>query len=294
MKQEHKDILSIQKIDPLQIAEDISGESYKTNDKVSAFGFFLQMKKSEDMEARLKAIGDTTFSNNLSDYLRITTEFGFKVAYTEKFMNEDGIEECMYVLFLQELGLILCFDTFTMKCFDEPHVNGANLYFNWSPNSFESRNGLRSSGSYLWTIKDSHMDLFEKDLSTPCRIPNYPEDIKNGKNISWDYWQKENDRITKEQNELFDLAIKCGKRFVHVGDIDAREALITTIKYMFENGKFLPVWQECAFLWLTHYMEHGHGTSYSFPYTEHYDATKIRMSAMPEEVQKCINNTYKK
>jgi hypothetical protein len=61
---------------------------------------------------------------------------------------------------------------------------------------------------------------------------------------------------------------------------------------MFENGKFFPVWHECPFNWITNYMEHKSDAKY--PFTKYYEITKQRISRMPQYVQNCINNTYKK
>src|SRR5690606_31274506 len=99
--------------------------------------------------------------------------------------------------------------------------------------------------------------------------------------------------ISKEQKELFELATKCGKRFLWIGGHDCREGIITIIKAMFENGKFFPVWHDCPFNWLTNYMEHKNKNA-QYPFTEYYEITKQRISKMPKYVQDCIADTYRK
>lgn len=290
MKKEQKELLRLQRIDPLHVAEELTGEDYKISKATESLGFLLHIQKGQEMRERLAALGDTQFSNTVKDYLRIACGFGFEVVYTEPFMRE-GIEECLYVLFHEEFGIILHFDSYTWGKDSEPSVNSGKFHYNWSPNTLYSN--LTSSGHYYRPKGDKHLALYEKDLLTQYYIPNYPDDIK------WDYntmshesFQALSQPIEQEQQALFDLAVKCGKRFLWIGDHDCREALITTIKAMYENGKFFPIWHDCQFNWITNYQEHK-GSDMKYPFTDYYEATKKRIALMPEKVRRCINNTYR-
>lgn len=292
MKKIQKDILKLKKFDALDFAERVTGESYKTDKQTEALGFMLHIQKGQEMRDILSKADDTQFSNTVTEYLRITGNFGFEVVYQEPFMTERG-EENLYVLFHKELGIIIEFDTFSWEG-KEANVNGGNMYYNWSPNSFDMRGSLTSSGHYLFAKKGSHMTLFEKDLSTKYEIPNYPESAKwDTGSMTYEEFKSIDTPICKEQKELFQLALDCGKRFLWIGGHDCREGIITTIKSLFENGKFFPVWQDCPFPWITNYMEHKNKDC-KYPFDEYYELTEKRISRMPKEVQDCINNTYRK
>lgn len=291
MNKLQRDILELKKLDPLSLAEDLSGRSYKKDKATSSLGFFLHIKKGEQMREMLSKAGDTQFSNTVSDYLRITGDFGFEVVYKEPFDTERG-EENLYVLFQKELGILIEFDTDTWEPEKEPNVNGGNMYYNWSPNNLNERGNLTSSGQFYFVNKDKHMTLFEKDLMTRYEIPDYPESIKWDLELSYKEFDAIEEPISKKQDEMFKAALDSGKRFLWIGGHDCREAIITTIKAMFENGVFFPVWQDCPFPWLTNYMEHKQDIKY--PFNEFREITKERISKMPKHVQDCIGETYNK
>lgn len=291
MNKLQKDILKTQKLDPLSIAEDLTGQSYKESEATSALGFMLHIQKGQKMRDMLAKAGDTQFSSTVKDYLRITGDFGFEVVYKEPFMT-DRCEENLYVLFQKELGILICFDTFTWENGSQPGVNGGNMYYNWSPNTIDIGAGLTSSGHYCFDKKAERISLFEKDLITKYEIENYPEKIKWENEVSWEEFIAIQKPIEKEQRELFELAISCGKRVVWIGGHDCREGIITIIKALFENGRFLPVWHESPFKWLTNYMEHKNN-NHQHPFTEYYNVTKQRIARMPKHVQDCIADTYK-
>jgi hypothetical protein len=292
MNKLQKDILKMQKFDALSMAEKLTGESYKESESTSALGFMLHIQKGQEMRDMLSKAGDTQFSNTVTDYLRITGNFGFEVVYKEPF-NSERCEENLYVLFQKELGILICFDTFTWETGREPNVNGGNMYYNWSPNSLNKRGNLTSSGHFYFAEKGKHMTLFEKDLITKYEIKNYPESAKWESGLSYEEFKAIDEPISKEQKELFELATTCGKRFLWIGGHDCREGIITIIKAMFENGKFFPVWHDCPFSWITNYMEHKNNNA-QYPFTEYYEVTKQRISRMPKYVQDCISETYKK
>ena len=292
MKELQKEILELQKMDTLSLAEKITGNEHKEDGITTSLGLLLHLKKGKEMRYMLSKIDDTQFSENVSNYLRIVCNYGFEVVFKEPFMNET-IEENLYVLFHKELGILICFDSYTWGKDSVPNVNGGNMYYNWSPNSFETSSDLRSSGHYHFAYKGEHMTLFEEDMVTQYKIKKYP------KSVDWDYANQSLDQynaiqtpIREKQTELFNAALGEGKRMLWIGGHDCREGIITTIEAMRENGKFFPQWHECPFSWLTNFMEHKIGINY--PYTEYYEATKSRIAKMPKHVKDCIGETYKK
>lgn len=144
-----KQILEMQKFDPLSMAEKMTGESYKESESTTALGLLMHMQKGEKMREMLSKAGDTQFSNTVSDYLRITGNFGFELVYKEPFMS-DRCEENLYVLFQKELGILICFDTFTWENRHVANVNGGKMYYNWSPNNYNNTGGAYKFRSFLF------------------------------------------------------------------------------------------------------------------------------------------------
>jgi len=288
MKLTSKAILDIDKIDPLSVAEKLTGCDYKNDEATTALGMMLHMQKGALMREEIAKVDDTQFSEPTEEYLRKVTKFGFEIVYQEPFMDGDK-NECYYILFMKELGILLDFDTFTGS------RNSGNIFYNWSPNDMRDRGDLTSSGRFYYPQRNGgHIGLFEKDLFTPFFIPGYPADAK------WDLASQDyaefkaiQGPIEADQQDLLRTALLCGKRTVWVGDHDCREAIITKIKAMYENGRFLTKWIDCPFHWLTHYMDHKQpsGPMDLEPYKT---KTRIRMDRLPDYVRDCINNTYRK
>ena len=75
--------------DPLDAAEQITGESYKCDEGTSALGFLLAMQHNQVKNERLMALGDTTLQNDLTRYTDIIKSLGFELVLD---MLEDGCE----------------------------------------------------------------------------------------------------------------------------------------------------------------------------------------------------------
>lgn len=293
MNDKQKAILKTLRYDALSEAEKITGNEYKADEATALLGFALQYEKTKKLDELLSSIGDTKLSNKLTDYLAIVQRFGFKIVYSEDFVNDSNVPEKMFVLWHEDLSVLLCFDTFTWDHKSEPNVNSGNFYYNWSPYNSINRYALTSSGSFF-NEKDneSHITLFENDFSKPYYIPNYPADIKWDDTIRWEDYKKQKAPIDEQQNILFEQAINEGKRMVWVGDHDCREAIITKIKALFENGTFVKEWKSCPFSWLTNYMDHkGNVGMQSFE--KYYEKTRNIIAKLPAHVQKRIGD-YRK
>lgn len=287
MKKEHQQINNLLKVDPLGEAEKISGHSYKNDDATTMLGWAIQMQKATALESLLHSIGDTTFSNKLSGYLQIVTEFGFEIIYKAPFII-DGRNEEHHILWHNDLGILLNFDTFSWGK-EEPSVNGGNFYYNWSPNG--ERDGLTSSG-HFYSEKDAlHLTLFDKALN-PYYIPNYPVKPTWEGNLSWEQYKALVKPIENEQDALWDKASSEGYRTIWIGDHDCREAIITKIKSLFENGLFLTKWKECPFPWLTNYSDHKKDNSH-YPFTSLYEKTKSIIKTFPMHIQEAIGEYNK-
>lgn len=290
MNKKQRDILLALKYDPISEAENITGNEYKEDKETAHLSLALQYEKSTVLDEWLSEIGDTKISNKLTDYLAIVQRFGFKIVYTEDFNTDRGTVEKMFILWHDDLSILLCFDTFTWDSKSEPNVNSGNFYYNWSPNKGVNRWDLTSSGGvFNEKGNESHLTLFEKDFSKPYYIPNYPIDLKYNGEISWEEFKKQSAPIEEQQKVLFEQALSGGKRLVWSGDHDCREAIITKIKALFENGVFVKEWKECPFPWLTHYIDHA-GKNSNGAFDSYYDKTKSIIAKLPAHIQKCIGN----
>lgn len=284
MKKEHEKILQLGKIDPLHEAELLTGKSYKEDDQTSWLGFALQREKSKQLEQLLKSIGDTTFSNKLSDYLKIVTAFGFEIIYQNQFVCE-GRNEQHFILWHKELSILLNFDTFSWES-GELNVNSGNFYYNWSPHCGNWGSGVTSSGVFVSEKDASHLTMWDNDFSKTYYIPAYPQ-IPKWDKISYEQFKNLKAPIEKQQEEMWNKAIRDGKRVVWCGNHDCREALITNIKALYENGIFLTKWKECAFPWLTNYSDHKNGKRH-YPFTDLYEKTKSIIKTFPDFVKEAI------
>ena len=132
--------------DPLDAAEQITGESYKCDEGTSALGFLLALQHNQVKNERLMALGDTTLQNDLVRYTDIIKSLGFELVldlpFTAPGWNpEDPARNEHYFIYAHRDGLLLAFDTY-----DETRVNGGKVYYCWKP-GVENYWGLTSSGS---------------------------------------------------------------------------------------------------------------------------------------------------
>ena len=144
-------------------------------------------------------------------------------------------------------------------------------------------------------MKLKHLLKLKKQQMFPRKIKNLFKDAKwdTENDESWEVFRERLKRVSADQHDLVETSMKCGKRIVWVGDHDCREGIITKIKLLYENGKFLNKWIECPFPWITHYGQHKNKSSFG-DFSEYFQTTRIRLDRLPENVRKCINNTYRR
>jgi len=275
-----EDIKKMLMVDPLSLAEEITGKSYKEDKDTSNLGLWLHIKHNEKKNRVLNAIGDTTFSMKLSDYFRVIKGFGFEDIYVEDFSDKDGKDNKLYVLYHYDLGILLSFDTYFGNS-----VNGGKFYYNWSPNiGFETGN-CTSSGGFYFSEGEMHIGLIDENLNE-YRIPNYPKEIP-WTSQSCEQFKLENKQIWEDQQILLEGAFGNGKRTVWIGNHDCREAVISNIKLMQECGKFLPTWiKQPTPFWVMTYADWEKNED-----KQYHDAdaiTEKRIASFPIEVQERI------
>jgi len=137
-------ISDVLKFDPLDVAERITGTStHDANSPAMALGFLLAMKHGARKEEMLAEIGDTRFSNTLSDYVAIVEKAGFEQVLALPFAGNEDVQETMFV-FARHDGLLLRFDTY-----QSDRVNGGAVYYNWRPDSIKTMHRYTSSGGMV-------------------------------------------------------------------------------------------------------------------------------------------------
>ena len=262
-------IKQIQNIDPLRIAESITGQSYKENNVTALLGLSLQMQKSKLMNELLDNSNDTKFSETTTEYLRKAKDFGFEIVFTQEFdglgWGNKPIKECFYILWHKNYSILLAFDTFC------GNRNGGKFYYNWSPKDVYSRHFFTSSGcfeGFHWKPD------FSEQLINPEPEPRWNYESQSWEEFSLLYkeWSLRNKQYI-EQN---------GLKAIWVGDHDCREALKNNINLMAQNGVFLKKWKKKPFLWLLH---HGDTDTKGYDYEQ---INKERLNLLPDYVKQCI------
>jgi len=289
----NKKIREVLNFDGLHEAEKITGKSYKVDKMTESLGFMKHVQNGQIKKELLESLGDSTFSNTEENYLKIVQSIGFESELIEPFINGDGIEERLHIMWNKEHSILLVFDTHTWgddgswaRSGNEvppPNVNGGNFYYNWSPNA-EREFGCTSTGGFIGNgdkKNSSYSSLFNEDF-TPHILP---EELRSIEPI-WD---------AQEYNEYREnFNIWCVKVDEYVeskslitiwsGHHDCREAIKFNINQLLENGKFVNKWQEPPFLWLLNYMDTKvDGYDYK-------EITKERLNKLPKYITKLINN----
>jgi len=299
MKQGTKnEIIESLKYDGLQEAENITGKSYKEDKATESLGFINHIANSQRKAKLLSSVDDTVFSETEEEYLRKVTDFGFKSLLVDPFINEDGTEERLYIMFHYDYSILLVWDTHTWgddgswakagKEVPPPNRNGGHIYYNWSPEDKSKRFDCTSSGGFIGNgdNNQTYSTSFNKDF-TPHILPQeYRESEPKWGDRDYEEFCKEFDKWCIECTNYFADQDCIG---IWSGDHDCREALKFNINNLIENGTFIKKWKNQPFLWLLHYMDHKEDGY------DHEAITKERISRLPEDVQQIIkgNETIK-
>lgn len=136
----------ILKFDPLHAAEQLTGSSYKEDERTNMIGFGLAIRHGEMKDKHLKELDDTVLSNDLDRYQRIITEMGFELVLDLPFDapgwdKNDPVRKEHFFVYAHRDGLLLSFDTY-----NETRVNSGKVRYCWRP-KVEKFMGVTSSGS---------------------------------------------------------------------------------------------------------------------------------------------------
>lgn len=144
MTKEFQDELEI---DPLLLAEKITGKSYKDDKDTSALGMLLHMAKNEIVREEMSLRDDTHWSSHFADTVRIYTELGFETVYREEFQGNYSPET--FLVLWRGDGLLAVTESYGRYNPDEPATTNSNtLYANWLPNQDVDSWEFTSTGHY--------------------------------------------------------------------------------------------------------------------------------------------------
>lgn len=112
--------------DALDVAEKITGKSYKDDKLTSYLGFNLMLENSKLRGKLLENKNDVYFGCGLEYYLEVLKLNSFKEVLNIKFKRDDDSEEENFYIFWHEDGLLLKMDTY-----GGTSVNSCTCYYNW-------------------------------------------------------------------------------------------------------------------------------------------------------------------
>jgi hypothetical protein len=145
--------------DPLEEAEVFTGKS-QNDDQTMWTGFAIVQENVADRNRLMDLTDDTKHASTLVDYMRIAQSEGFEIVHRVPFVDSDGGEESLYVLFHPTDAILLVFDTYRYR-----NVKGGQFHYNWRPTDRIARfyNCCSSGG---WRKSD---DVYTWEGSHDCR-----------------------------------------------------------------------------------------------------------------------------
>ena len=142
--------------DPLAIAEQLTGKSYKTDDGTAGLGMTLQLVKSDMLHKALAADADTdSYNQTYTEFRAVVTGLGFEPIYLQKFAGR-SVEETYEVFW--RAGILLHMESYG----GDRGVNTADIRFNLRVDPEKGTHDLRYSGGVCrvdYDILVAHMDV---------------------------------------------------------------------------------------------------------------------------------------
>jgi hypothetical protein len=156
------------KIDPLALAEKLTGKSYKEDKDTSHLGLGLAMLVNQRKRDELSTRDDTYHGSSYADAIRIIEELGFQFVYVEQQQQQqqqpDGKDE---MRLYWRAGILLFVESYAGK-----RVNNISIHYNWrhAPD-LEDRFNLTSSGHYHTESYDAgeHVWIGQHDVREAFR-----------------------------------------------------------------------------------------------------------------------------
>jgi hypothetical protein len=92
----------------------------------------------------LRLNDDTIYDDSVNNYVRVARSMGFRVVLQFPFVSKDLTKEYLYVLFCDELGILLKFCT----ALDRSLVKSGTFYYNYKPRLGKYIPGVMADGSF--------------------------------------------------------------------------------------------------------------------------------------------------
>lgn len=138
-------ISNIQEIDPIGVAEEITGNHYKECEGTSALGCLAIMAHGEVKNSLAKEAGDTSMRTKMPDWYRILEAEGFRKVFEADIEPRDGDDAGdKFQMYWSDEGILVMFDTY----WGGESMNGGRMYYNWQPNEGVGPYDYTSSGGY--------------------------------------------------------------------------------------------------------------------------------------------------
>ena len=145
-------VASLLKVDALDEAEQITGQSYKKDKRTESLGFMLHHILCQTREKVLSNSNDSYYGMDFQPYVEIVQDIGFVKIHEHPFTRKnDNVEEIFQIWFHPE-GVLLSCDSYI-----KTSLNGSTIFYNWKPNHVRGSFDFTSSGHY-WTSETIGVD----------------------------------------------------------------------------------------------------------------------------------------
>lgn len=136
-------------LDPLGMAEKITGKSYKDDETTSLLGFLLLQKKSETLQDEMLLRDDTYRSNLYEDTLRIIVDLGFTSIFSKVYTDTRyGRNDTVLYNIYWCNGVMVETESYSPGSGKPLTTNVTNLYGNWIPAVESDRFKFTESGGF--------------------------------------------------------------------------------------------------------------------------------------------------
>lgn len=138
------------RVDPLQIAEEITGHSYKDNEDTLNLGFLLLHETTKAKQKALEERGDTHMNSDLQEQLTVMEMHGFETVLCDPF----GEGESFRIMWHPK-GILA-----TVESYRTTRRNSCRFYYNvkFSPETVENWSEYTSSGRF--STYDTETDTY--------------------------------------------------------------------------------------------------------------------------------------
>lgn len=159
-------------VDPLALAEKITGQSYKTDHETMMAGFALALNQNKRIKEAAEAADDYHYGIKFPNAVRIAESEGFKevgrVEFKGKVWNEGDIAPDEVMLFMwHDDGLFLMLESYRGTG-EDGSLNMGTVYFNWKCNDQNRPFFPKSSGS-CEKVGDEYIHVGNRDVRDGLR-----------------------------------------------------------------------------------------------------------------------------